>query len=604
MWKRATMVVWLAVAWLGVGGCLAAAPSAPTWAPPGLAEVQARLDGLAWDEFLETSYRLYLLRFPETVTRMGVAEAFGVRNDRLNDYSEVYVKETMSIESEVLARLAVMDRSTLSPSQQAEYDTCVWYWDDLVRGHAFADCDYPINHMFVISLDQLVRELLVEIHPLSSIEDVEDYVARLEQVGGQFDGILAGLDRRAAEGVIVPQRIIDWTLYGVQQEANSSWQSSAYYTRLRDALPGVVGLSVGDAQTLLSRAGEAVSRDVLPAYRRLSTKLSELRRIAPRSIGIGSLPNGPAYYQYLLRHFTGTDLTAQEIHEIGLREVARLHEEVRACAAALGYPADASIAELFGWIQQDGGTLYNEDIMREYDRLIESAKVNALSFLSRLPATEVVVKEDPVGGFYRSAPRDGSLPAAFGAQTTGAQPRFTMPTLAYHETIPGHHVQIALAQEMDLPLLLSETGFLGFTEGWALYAERLAWEFGWYEGDPYGNLGRLQFELMRAARLVVDTGIHALGWSYEDAAASYQEATGRSPQLTQSDVYRYAVWPGQAVSYHVGYLALLDLRMRAETVLGDRFDLMAFHDALLSLGNAPLPLVEDAVEAFIATQGE
>jgi len=204
------------------------------------------------------------------------------------------------------------------------------------------------------------------------------------------------------------------------------------------------------------------------------------------------------------------------------------------CGARLR--GDASIAELFGWIQQDGGTLYDGDIMREYDRLIESAKVNALSFLSRLPATEVVVKEDPVGGFYQSAPRDGSLPAAFGAQTTGAQLRFTMPTLAYHETIPGHHVQIALAQEMDLPLLLSETGFLGFNEGWALYAERLAWEFGWYEGDPYGNLGRLQFELMRAARLVVDTGIHALGWSYEDAAAAYQEATGRSPQLTQSDI--------------------------------------------------------------------
>jgi uncharacterized protein (DUF885 family) len=343
-----------------------------------------------------------------------------------------------------------------------------------------------------------------------------------------------------------------------------------------------------------------VTREILPAYQRLAAKLTSLRRIAPREIGIGNLPQGPEYYAYLLRHFTGLDLSASEIHEMGLREVDRVQGEVRACAAALGYPADASIADLFSRIAQDGGVLHDADILAEYDRLIVAAKANSLSFLSGLPTTPVIVEEDPVGGFYRAAPRDGSLPAVFGAQTKGSQPRFTMPTLAYHETIPGHHVQIALAQETDLPLLLSETTFLGFTEGWALYAERLAWEAGWYEQDAYGDLGRLQFELMRAARLVVDTGIHAMGWGYNASVAYYQEATGRSTQLAQSDVYRYAVWPGQAVAYGVGFLTLLDWREDARAALGDAFDLVAFHDALLERGNLPLAVLERRMADFIA----
>ncbi len=175
-----------------------------------------------------------------------------------------------------------------------------------------------------------------------------------------------------------------------------------------------------------------------------------------------------------------------------------------------------------------------------------------------------------------------------------------MSTLAHHETIPGHHVQIALAQEMDLPLLLSETSFLGFTEGWALYAERLAWESEWYADDPYGDLGRLQFELMQAARLVVDTGIHAAGWGYDEALAYYQGATGRSSQLAQQDVYRYAAWPGQTVSYTVGYLTRLDLRAEAQNALGSAFDLKSFHGQLLGRGNLPLGVLAKWVRNWIA----
>ncbi len=602
VWKRLAVLTMLIGASFGVGPGLAVSSPVPSWTPPDLAEVQSHLEGLSWDDFVETSYRLYVLRFPETVTRMGMAAEFGVRNDRLNDYSDAYVRETMAIESDILLRLRAFDRSALSPSQQVVYDACEWYWDDLVRAHPFLYCDYPVSHLFVTSVDQLVQELLTEIHPLVKAADAEDYVLRLEQLGSQFDGILDGLDRRARAGVILPQRILDWAIYGVQQMASSSAAACPYLVRLRAALPAIGDLASTDAQVLERRAETAIGQSVLPAYQRLVAKLAELRRTAPE-IGIWRVPDGAAYYEHLLRHFTGVELSAAEIHETGLREVARVQAEIRSCAATLGYPVDMlSIAELFAAIERDGGALVDNDILLEYERLIESAKVRALAFLPSLPTTDVVVEPDPVGGFYRSAPRDGSLPAAFGAQTTGTQPWFTMPTLAYHETIPGHHVQIALAQEMDLPLLLSETGFLGFNEGWALYAERLAWESGWYESDPCGNLGRLQFELMRAGRLVVDTGIHAMGWGYSEAVAYYQGATGRSPQLAQADVYRYAAWPGQAVSYTVGYLKLLELREAAKAALGAKFDLASFHRALLGWGNLPLGVAVKWVKDTIARE--
>ncbi len=600
MWIRAGGLVCLLVASGLAGVAIDATSPAAAWTPPGLPEVRAGLDGLPWGQFVETSYVLYILRFPEAVTRMGMATALGVRNDRLNDYSDAYVRETMEIESEILGRLRAFDRASLSPAEQAVYDASAWYWDDLVRAHRFAYCDYPVSHLFVTSLDQLVFELLTEIHPLATAGDAEDYVLRLEQVGTQFDGILDALDRRADAGVIVPQRVIDWATYGMRSLAYGSAPSSPYFVRLRDALPAMAGLSPDRADALRGRAETAVSDVVIPAYRRLLSKLSGLRSQAPE-VGVWRVPDGRAYYEHLLRHFTGLDQSAADVHDLGLREVARIHDEVRSCANALGYPAESlTIAALFAAVERDGGALVGEEILREYERLIDRAAVDALAFLPALPSTAVVVRPDPVGGFYRSAPRDGSAPATFGAQTTGTQPRFTMPTLAYHETIPGHHVQIALAQEMDLPLLLRETAFLGFTEGWALYAERLAAEAGWYADDPYGNLGRLQFELMRAARLAVDTGIHAVGWGYDEALVWYQEATGRSPQLAQQDVYRYAAWPGQAVSYAVGYLELLALRDATRSALGDRFDLTAFHRAVLAQGNVPLAVLAGAMAGWIA----
>ena len=394
--------------------------------------------------------------------------------------------------------------------------------------------------------------------------------------------------------------MIDWTLGGLRAMTYGPARSSDYYTTFRDRLQRIEGLEPSTREDLLASAEDAIDQVVLPAYRGLYDAMVALRAKAPAQIGFARVPEGKAYYDAILRHYTGTNLTAQEIHDLGLREVERLRLEIRTAADALGYGGSGSMESIFAFAADGGGELRGPEILTEYTRLVEASKSTSLAVFETLPETDVIVIEHPIGGFYQSAPRDGSRPAVFGASTQGGQDRYTMPTLTYHETIPGHHLQIAGAQELPLSLLQNEETFLGFSEGWALYAERLAWELGWYEDDAYGNLGRLQFEMMRAARLVVDTGIHALGWGNAQAMDVYREATGKDARSAQFDIYRYAVWPGQATSYMVGMLRILKLRDAVQEAHGDDFDLKGFHAAVLGQGGIPLEVLETVITDRLA----
>jgi len=339
---------------------------------------------------------------------------------------------------------------------------------------------------------------------------------------------------------------------------------------------------------------------VLPAYRRLYDKLVELEEIAPASLGYGALPDGTAYYDYALRHQNQSDLTAFEVHELGLREVARLRQEIEEAAIALGYPEGLSIPSIYARVSRDGGLLYGSAIVAEYDRLLDEARVRAQEVFESMPTVPIAIVGDTYGGYYRPAPADGSRPAQFVAPNSGAQPRYSMPTLTYHESIPGHHMQIATAAELDLPLIRVIETYLGYAEGWALYAERLAWELGWYEDDPYGNLGRLSDEMMRAVRLVVDTGIHAMGWTFDEAVDYFVDNTGRPETFAQEQILRYAVWPGQSTAYMVGFLKMLELRERVRDALGEAFDLARYHTLILENGSLPLQILDRVVDRFIA----
>jgi uncharacterized protein (DUF885 family) len=307
-----------------------------------------------------------------------------------------------------------------------------------------------------------------------------------------------------------------------------------------------------------------------------------------------------------LRHHSTTDLTADEIHELGLKELERIHAEMRIVFDELGYPQDEGLPALFDRVAQGSGTVPANKVLATYQSLVAEADQNLDEVFDVRPEAKVIVVSSPIKGMYVSGSMDGSRPGAFHAGPgTASEEWYAMPTLAYHEAIPGHHFQIALAQESDLPSFRNAIGFTGYAEGWALYAEQLAWELGWYEDDPYGNLGRLQAEAFRAARLVVDTGLHAKRWKFDKAVEFFIENTGYEPGDSVEPAHqiaRYIVWPGQATSYKIGMLKILELRQRAMDQLGEQFDIKEFHNVVLSNGSMPLEILERVVEGYIAAE--
>ena len=328
--------------------------------------------------------------------------------------------------------------------------------------------------------------------------------------------------------------------------------------------------------------------------------------IAPTKDGLWQFAHGDAYYHYLLRHYTTTDMTADEIHDWGLQELNRIHAEMRERFDELGYPQGESLVELFNRVAKDGGQVSGNEVIATYESLIDRAYARLDAAFNTRPQAQVVVVRSPIHGMYVSASLDGSRPGAFHAGPASSEEAlYAMPTLAYHETIPGHHFQIALAQESDLPSFRNSVSFLGYAEGWALYAEQLAWELGWYQDDPYGNLGRLQAQAFRAARLVIDTGIHAQGWTFDEALdflienVGYESGDSVDPNL---QIARYVVWPGQATAYHIGMIKMMELRQRAMDQLGDQFDLQDYHSLVLGNGSMPLQVLEGVVERYIESR--
>jgi len=592
------LIAVLGLALLGFG--LAEPPNdgrQPSWSPPTLGQVAVALEELNFDQFADTSYEQYLLRFPQVLTHYGMARQLGVRNDRLDDYSEEYLAETRAIESFIYEQLQMFDRESLTLDQQLSYDVCSWYWDDLVRNHEFADLDYLVTHYYITSRDWSLYDLLTVAHPFSNTQDVNDYLARLEQVDRQFDQLIDGLAVRAERGIIAPEIVLAQAIANLRGLAFATARSHPFFTTLSAGTQSIAGISSSERTSILTEATNIVNTQVIPATKRLYDKLVELRGIAPQAIGYSQQPNGSAYYDYALRHQNQTELSAIEIHQLGLTQVARLQDQIQEEAVKAGYPEGLSISATYGRVSNDGGLLYGDAIVSTYEEILQRAKENIDDVFEYLPGTSVIVVPDAIGGYYR--PSIGSRPAEFAAPATGSQPYYSMPTLTYHETIPGHHLQIGLASELDLPLLRRIEAFLGFTEGWALYSERLAWELGWYQDDAYGNLGRLSDEMMRAVRLVVDTGIHAMGWTYNQAVAYFAENTGKPTSYARYQIQRYIVWPGQSTSYMIGFLKILELRDRVQQALGDEFDLTSFHTLVLENGSLPLDVLERRVQDYL-----
>ena len=550
------------------------------------------------DEFFQASYRELLLRDPEAVLEAGLEDILGGVEAELTDISDSYIRETQELHTAILERLREFDRGELIPDQQVSYDVYEWYLDDLVRGHEFMYYDYPVTH-FITGVQVQLIHFFTDIHPVENIHDAENYITRLSQVDRKLNQLVQGLKLREQAGIVPPKFVIQWSLGGIRDVANSSAKSTPFYTAFQEKLSVLDEISEDEKDVLLKAAESAINESVKHGYQALAEYLEYLQSIAATDDGVWQFSLGDAYYDYVLRHHTTTDLTAEQILELGIGELDRIQAEMRQVFDDLGYPQDEDLPELFNRVAQDSGFVSGDQVVRTYETLIQEADQNLDAAFDLRPSADIIVIGGPTGGYYVPGALDGSRPGAFYATNSSSEPQFSMPTLAYHEAIPGHHFQISIAQESDLPDFRNQMIFTSYAEGWALYAERLAWEMGWYDDDPYGNLGRLQAEAFRAARLVVDTGIHRRGWTFDHAVDFMIKNTGLPSGMVNFEVSRYIAWPGQALAYKVGMLKILGLRKEAMGRLGDQFDLKEFHNILLLNGSMPLDLLEQVVHQYI-----
>lgn len=564
------------------------------------------LEGLSLEDFFEASNRALTTRSPEYVLGLGLTDFYGMTGVHLDDISDEYQQETYVLLAGVLSLLEGYERSALSPEDQISYDVYQWYLEDQLASQDFMYHDYPATYFPVTAVHEDLLDFFTEMHPIADLEDAQNYVTRLNLVDTKIDQLIEGLEIREKLGIEPPQFAIQWAVYGsLGQFINTPVRDNRLYTSFKERLDPLSSITPADKQASLDEAEKAIDEVINPAYRKLHAYLSSLETYAGGDSGVWRLSQGEEYYDYVLRHHTTTDISAEEIHQLGLDELERIHLEMRSTFEGLGFPADISIIQAYNLAAQNGGQISGDDVISTYKDLIAEASQNLDLAFDIHPKADVVVIPDQYGDFYIQGSYDGSRPGAFyaGVNSSGKE-YYAMPTLAYHETVPGHHFQIALAMEMEnLPSFRRGLSFTAYTEGWALYAENLAWELGWYEDDLYGYLGLLQAQAFRAARLVVDTGLHAKGWTFEQAQDFFSENTGfevGDNVNPQHAIARYLVWPGQSVSYYVGFQKILELRQRAMDELGDIFDLKEFHRVVLSNGSVPLDVLEQLVDQFIA----
>ena len=502
-----------------------------------------------------------------------------------------------------LARLAQFDRAALDATQRVSADMLAWQLDTVVRNDAFTDHHFVFNQFW--GLQSGLVNFLSRTHPVRNRRDIENYLARLELVAGQMDEGLAQARDRGERGFLPPKFILTSTLGQFDRFLEGNAAQNILVTSLAERAAKLTDLAEADRAAFVAAAEKTVQTQVIPAFERARALLTSQLPVATDDAGLWRLPGGREAYAAALRNYTTTDLTAEEIHAIGLAEVARIEAEMDRLFRQLGY-TEGSIKDRYARLNLDSQPPADPDprpaLIARHEEILADAVKRAEPLFDLRPAAPCVVKRVPLfteknsSAHYTAPARDGSQPGIFWAPLPGPVYRILyMRTLTYHEAIPGHHFQIALQQEMaDLPRFRRDRVF-GFIsahgEGWALYAEQLASEFGWYEGDLHGLIGQLEAELFRARRLVVDTGLHAMQWTRQQAI---------DYGLLPSEVERYVVVPGQACSYKIGMLRFLKLREKARAALGDKFELKEFHNAVLRAGTVPLAVLETVVDDYIA----
>ena len=568
------------------------------------------------DHYLAKELTMGLLESPEYMTYIGIFDPYNAilkHNQKLSINTLEDGEEDYQDSLKHLSMLKKYDSETLTEVQKVTQKIAIFDTENSIdRFENFRFHSYPFNQISGNHLNLV--EFMTDTHPVRNYREASDYIKRVRLIDESMKSDLLWLEEQKKLGIFAPQFVFDHVIRQLNELLS--------YTDDENPLMQVfirkvseLEISPEKKEALFDELSAVIKSDVKPGYELILQFMESNYTNANPHHGAWSQPNGDAYYASRLRSYTTTDYTAEEIHQIGLSEVERISNRMKEIFMMLGYEVNKPIGEMMNDLNENPEFLYadtpdrKEIVIADYNQMVKEAEEDVRPYFERFPISPVEVRAVPeysektaAGGYYQAPSLDGSRPGVFYANLYDIKqtPTFGMRTLTFHEAVPGHHFQIALNQENEKLTLYRKMGYRtsAFTEGWALYSEQLAVEAGMTK-NLYDELGVLQSEMFRANRLVVDTGMHFKRWTREEAMEYMKKTTGMSDTEVRVEIERYIVWPGQATSYKMGMLKILELREKAKKALGEKFDIRKFHTVVLDQGIVPLFVLEDIIDEWI-----
>ena len=574
---------------------------------------------LSIDHYLAKELIIGVLDSPEYMTYLGIFDGYGKILGHNKSLSIDSLEETeldYMDNLETLATLKRYDFNDLSDIQKITHKIAIFDTEnDIKEFEEFRYHSYPFNQ---ISGNHLgLVEFMTDTHPIRNVREAEDYIERVKLFDESLSANLIWLEEQKKLGIFAPKFVFDHVIRQLYELINYKDDENPLMQIFVKKISSL-GINVDQVNNLVSELSAVIKSDVKPGFKLILDYMEENYASSNVNHGVWSLPNGNEFYALRLRSYTTTNYTAEEIHQIGLNEVARIGNRMKEIFLELGYEVNKPIGKMMNELNENPEFLYEdtpdrkEIVIKDYNKMVKEAEEDVRPYFDKFPKSPVEVRAVPeysektaAGGYYQAPSLDGSRPGVFYANLYDIKqtPKFGMRTLTFHEAVPGHHFQIALNQENEDLTLYRKLGYRtsAYTEGWALYSEQLAVEVGMTK-DLYDELGVLQSEMFRANRLVVDTGIHYKKWTREKAMEYMKETTGMSDTEVRVEIERYIVWPAQATSYKMGMLQILELRDRAKNEMGDKFDLRQFHSIVLDQGIVPLFILEDLIDEWIKSK--
>jgi len=566
------------------------------------------------EDLFNSFFQEYIELSPETGSALGIKEEHGVKvqNNKLDDESVEALDKIYDMYRKYNRLLSQFNEEELTTSQITNRDILKWFFQNELNGEKFKYHRYIINPM--LSFHNQLTTLMTEHHKIETPLDAENYIERLIKYEGKISELKERLKIQEKKGILPPNYVLETFTEELTKFIELPVRENILFTSFKTRVENLTTIDAMSKEELFKRVNDVILNIVYPSYKEMINYLNSIKEKTDRYAGVWKLPSGYEYYEYCLYRHTNTKLHPEEIHELGLEEVNRIQNEIKEYFETLGIKGSKKFSDLMSeylnkyYNRYDWHYFYPnsdwglEQTLKRYQAIIDSMSMKLPDMFFVIPETPIRVervpefKEKTAGTYYQPPKLDESSGGIFYANLSHQHYRPGMKTLAYHEAIPGHHFQISLEHESpDFRLFKSLFFFTGYTEGWALYAEKLANEYGFYN-NVHSLLGYLRSELLRAARLVVDTGIHYKRWTREQA---FQYMLNNVGWASYGEIDRYIAWPGQACAYKVGELKILELRERAKKELGDKFDTKEFHSVVLKHGSMPLEILERLINDYI-----